>query len=97
MSFSSTRNLRGFTTWNAIGKSVSQGVEAEVNFVLGCGFNLYVNASMGGAKYEATGLSIQNASKETESLGLYYQQDACSVGLLAKRVDKLFNDNRAIH
>ena len=95
--YSSTTDLSGFTTWYSNGKSVSQGAEAEVNFVLGSGFNLYVNATMGSAKYEATGLSIQNAPKDTESLGLYYQQDAWSVGLLGKRVGKLFNDNGAIH
>jgi iron complex outermembrane recepter protein len=95
--YSSTTDLSGLTTWYSNGKSVSQGVEAEANFVLGSGFNLYGNATIGSAKYVATGLWIQNAPKDTESLGIYYQQDAWSVGLLGKRVGKMFNDNGSIH
>ena len=95
--YSSTTDLNGFTTWYSNGKSVSQGIEAEANFVLGGGFNIYANATLGSAKYEATGLWIQNAPRDTQSLGLYYQQDAWSVGLLGKRVGKMFNDNGAVH
>jgi iron complex outermembrane receptor protein len=89
--------ITGLTTYYANGKSVSQGIEAESNIVLGGGFNLYVNATAGSAKYSSTGLSIANAPKDTESLGLYYQQGDWNVGLLGKRVGKMFNDNGATH
>jgi len=89
--------LTGLTTYYANGSSITQGLEAEGNFVLGGGFNLYANATFGSAKYSSSGLWVQNAPRDTESLGLYYQQDAWSVGLLGKRVGKLFNDNGAIH
>jgi iron complex outermembrane receptor protein len=95
--YSSTTDLSGFTTWYANGSSVTQGFEAEANFVLGSGFNFYVNATFGSAKYSDSGLSIANAPKDTETMGLYYQDGPWNVGLLGKRVGKLFNDNGAVH
>ena len=89
--------VTGLTTYYSNGSSVTQGLEAEGNFVLGGGFNLYGNATFGSAKYSSTGLWVQNAPRDTESLGLYYQQGAWSVGLLGKRVGKMFNDNGAVH
>jgi len=89
--------VTGLTTYYANGSSVTQGIEGEGNFVLGGGFNLYANATFGSAKYSSTGLWVQNAPRDTESLGLYYQQDAWSVGLLGKRVGKMFNDNGSVH
>jgi iron complex outermembrane receptor protein len=96
-SYSSTTDLSGVTTWYSNGSSVTQGIEGEANFVLGGGFNLYVNATMGSAKYSDSGLSIANAPKDTETLGLYYQQGSWNVGLLGKRVGKLYNDNGGTH
>jgi iron complex outermembrane receptor protein len=92
-----TDPVSGLTTYYANGSSVTQGLEGEANFVLGRGFNLYVNATFGSAKYSDTGLWVQNAPRDTESLGLYYQQGAWNVGLLGKRVGKLFNDNGSTH
>lgn len=70
MIVSFTRDLRGFTTWYANGRSVIQGVEANTKFIPGGGVNLYGNATNGSAKYVATGLWIQNAPRDIESLGL---------------------------
>ncbi|WLT31899.1 TonB-dependent receptor [Geothrix sp. PMB-07] len=95
--YSSTTDLAGNTTWFANGTSVSQGLEAESNLVLGGGFNLYANATFGSAKYSDSGKWIQNAPRDTESLGLYFQQGGWNAGLLGKRVGKMFNDNGAVH
>jgi len=95
--YSSTTDLSGTTTWYGNGSSVTQGIEGEGNLVLGGGFNLYVNATFGSAKYSDSGLCLANAPKDTETLGLYYQQGDWNVGLLGKRVGKLYNDNGAVH
>ena len=95
--YSSTTDNSGNTSYFANGSSVTEGIEAESNLILGGGFNLYLNATLGSAKYSDTGLWVQNAPKDTEALGLYYQNKEWSVGLLAKRVGQMYNDNGATH
>ena len=95
--YSSTTDNDGNTSYFANGTSVTEGIEAESNIVLGGGFNLYLNATLGSAKYSATGLWVQDAPKDTEALGLYWQDRDWSVGLLAKRVGQMYNDNGATH
>lgn len=90
--YASVTDTSGNTTYYASGNSVSKGIEAESSIILGSGFSLYLNATVGSAKY-ANGLWVANAPKDTETLGLNYQQAGWNGGLFAKRVGRMYNDN----
>ncbi len=75
------------------GTQMNQGIEAEANFVLGSGFSLYVNATLGSLKYDSTGLWVAGAPADTESIALNYQRNNWSVSLSANRVGKMYNDD----
>jgi len=85
------------TFYFASGTAVSKGVEAESNIVVGGGVNLYLNGSAGTAKYSSTGKWIANAPQDTETVGLSYNRAGWSAGMFAKRVGKLYDDNKDIH
>ena len=55
------------------GASVTKGVEAESTLLVGGGLSLYVNGTMGRATYTDSGLSVQNAPRDTETIGVNYQ------------------------
>ena len=61
----------GSNLYPLAGNQVSQGIEAESNIVLGSGFSLYVNGTVGSTKY-STGKWVANAPSDTETLGLNY-------------------------
>jgi len=75
------------------GTQKNQGIEAEANFVLGGGFSLYVNATLGSLKYDSTGLWVAGAPADTESIALNYQRNNWSVNLSANRVGQMYNDD----
>jgi iron complex outermembrane receptor protein len=81
----------GFNLYPLAGNEVSQGVEAESNIVLGSGFSLYVNGTVGSTKYNS-GKWVANAPSNTETLGLNYAQAEWNSGLQTKRVGKMYND-----
>jgi iron complex outermembrane receptor protein len=95
--YSSTTDSAGNTTFYANGSSTTQGIEAESTIVLGNGFNLYMNATHGSAKYDSNGQWVQNAPSDTETLGLNYKQNAWNLGWFTKRVGKMYNDNGGVH
>lgn len=75
------------------GTQKNQGIEAEANFVLGGGFSLYMNATLGSLKYDSTGLWVAGAPADTESIALNYQRNNWSVNLSANRVGQMYNDD----
>jgi len=85
------------------GPSNTKGVEAEANVVIGYGFSLYVNGTMGSAKYQEGpnyangGLWIASTPKNTEAIGLTYQVKNWDLGMFNKRVGPMYNDNGAIN
>jgi iron complex outermembrane receptor protein len=85
------------TVYFAAGNSITKGVEAESTVVLGGGLNVYINGTLGTAKYADTGLWVQNAPKDTETLGIDYHKGRVALGMFAKRVGKMFNDNGGTH
>ncbi|WP_323493241.1 MULTISPECIES: TonB-dependent receptor [unclassified Undibacterium] len=95
--YSSSTDASGNTTFYANGSSVSQGVEAESTIVIGGGFNLYVNGTYGSAKYADSGMWVQNAPSDTETLGFNYVKNEWNLGWFTKRVGKTFNDNGGTH
>jgi iron complex outermembrane receptor protein len=81
------------------GPSNTKGLEAESSIVIGHGFNLYLNGSLGSARYQTGpnypngGLWVANAPKNVETAGLFYQHRNWDVGFLHKRVGPMYNDN----
>jgi iron complex outermembrane receptor protein len=85
------------------GPSNTKGVEAEGNILIGHGFSLYLNGTMGSAKYQEGkayangGLWIANTPKNTEAVGLTYQVKNWDLGIFNKRVGGMYNDNGTIN
>ena len=90
-------NATGDTLYFRNGESITQGVEAESTILVGRGLAVYLNATTGSAKYADSGLWVQNAPGETETLGLTYNLGSWNVGLFSKRVGRMYNDNGALH
>jgi iron complex outermembrane receptor protein len=78
-------------------ESVTQGIEAESTILVGGGLALYLNGTTGSAKYTDTHLWVQNAPRDTETIGVTYNLASWNVGLFSKRVGQMYNDNNAIH
>jgi iron complex outermembrane receptor protein len=78
-------------------QSVTKGIEAESTILVGGGFAAYLNGTAGSAKYTDTGLWVQNAPSDTETIGLTYNQGSWNVGLFNKRVGHMYNDNGSVH
>ncbi|MBS1817871.1 MAG: TonB-dependent receptor [Acidobacteria bacterium] len=87
----------GMTLYYLNGKSTTQGVEAESTMMLGGGLALYLNGTKGSAKYNDTGLWVQNAPNDTETVGLTYNRSSWNIGFFSKRVGQMFNDNGGTH
>jgi iron complex outermembrane recepter protein len=77
--------------------STTQGFEAESTILVGGGFAVYLNGTTGTAKYHDTKEWVQNAPKDTETIGLTYNMGSWNVGLFSKRVGKMWQDNVAAH
>lgn len=81
------------------GPSNTKGVEAESTIRIAYGLSLYVNGTMGSAKYQEGkawangGLWIANTPKNTEAIGLTYQMRNWDMGVFNKRVGPMYNDN----
>jgi iron complex outermembrane recepter protein len=76
---------------------VTKGIEAESTILVGSGFALYLNGTAGSAKYNDTGLWVQNAPSDTETIGATYNQGSWNVGFFNKRVGQMYNDNKSLH
>jgi iron complex outermembrane receptor protein len=92
----------GEDVWTQTGPSNTKGLEAETNIVIGHGLNFYANGSMNSAKYQEGanypngGLWVQDAPKNIETFGLFYQHRNWDVGVLDKRVGTMYNDNSSL-
>ncbi len=73
------------------GTEVNQGIEAEANFVLGSGFSLYANATVGSLKYE-NGQWVPGAPNTTQAIALNYEHNGWAASLSANRVGQIYND-----
>jgi iron complex outermembrane receptor protein len=73
--------------------SNTKGVEAESNILVGHGFSLYLNGTLGVARYQQTGLWVANTPKNTEAVGVTYRVKGWDVGFIDKRVGSMWNDN----
>ncbi len=87
----------GTTEYFLGGDDVTQGVEAESTLLLGRGVAVYLNGTAGTAKYVDTHQWVQNAPKDTETIGLTYNMGSWNLGLFDKRVGRMFDDNGDAH
>jgi iron complex outermembrane receptor protein len=87
----------------ATGPSNTKGIEGESNILIGHGLTLYLNGSVGAAKYQTGrnfpngGLWVANTPKNTEAVGLFWQQRNWDVGIFNKRVGPMYNDNGSLN
>lgn len=75
------------------GKSHTKGLEAESTVFITHGFSAYVNGTLNKAQFNATGLSPANAPRNSEAIGLSYQDSGWDLGLFNKRIGQQWNDN----
>ena len=87
----------GETAYFSSGTSITKGVEAESNIMIGGGISVYVNGTAGSAKYASTGSWVDSAARDTETVAVNYHDRHWAVGLFAKRVGRMFNDNGSTH
>ena len=90
---SSPDPVTGEPVYFLTGASVTKGVEAESTIFIGGGLSLYLNGTAGNAKYVKSGMWVQNAPKNTETVGLTYQRKNFDVGFFNKRIGQMYNDN----
>ena len=80
----------------------TKGIEAESNVIVGWGFSLYLNGSMGSAKYQEGngfpngGLWEANSPSNVETVGVFWRRKNWDVGFLDKRVGTMYNDNGSL-
>jgi len=79
------------------GPSNTKGVEAESNILIGGGLSLYLNGTLGIARYQQSGLWVANTPKNTEAVGLMYRVNGWDVGFIDKRVGPMWNDNATLN
>jgi iron complex outermembrane receptor protein len=86
----------------ATGPSNTKGLEAESNIVIGHGLSLYVNASLGSAKYQSGanypngGQWVASTPSNVEAVSLLWQHRSWDIGLTHKRVGQMYNDNGSL-
>lgn len=99
----------GLAYYYATPPSDTNGFEAEGNIAMGSGLSLFLNGTLGEAKYEAssgnaaagTGPStaawVAEAPHDTETIGPTYQSKGWDVGLFNKRVGSRWEDDGSTH
>ena len=79
------------------GPSNTKGIEAESTIFIRRGLSLYLNGTLGSARYSNTGLWVANAPSYTETAGLTWQEKNWDMGFLSKRIGKMYNDNGSVN
>jgi iron complex outermembrane recepter protein len=93
----------GEAVFVATGPANTKGIEAEGNVALGYGFSLYLNASLGSAKYQTGpnfpngGEWVQDTPSNIEGVNILWQRHNWDVGVVYKRVGQYYNDNATLN
>jgi len=95
--YASAPDASGEPVFYQTGPSNTKGVEAESNILIGHGFSLYLNGTLGSAKYAQTGLWVASAPKNTETVGFTYRTRSWDLGFFNKRIGTMYNDNGAVN
>jgi iron complex outermembrane receptor protein len=86
----------------ATGPTNTKGIEAESNVIIGQGFSVYLNGTLGSAKYQTGryfpngGLWVADTPNNVETVSLLWRHRDWDVGLVDKRVGTLYNDNATL-
>ncbi|HWW83739.1 MAG TPA: TonB-dependent receptor [Vicinamibacterales bacterium] len=89
--------VTGDTVYYLTADSVTRGFEAESTLLVGGGLAVYLNGTVGTAKYTDTDQWVQNAPSDTQTIGLTYNRASWNVGFFNKRVGQQWNDNGSAH
>jgi iron complex outermembrane receptor protein len=89
--------VTGDTNYYQTAPSVTKGMEAESTILIGGGLALYVNGTVGSARYTDTHQWVQNTPSDTETVGVTFNQRSWNVGFFSKRIGQMYNDNGAAH
>jgi len=103
----------GLTYYYATPPSDTHGFEAEGNIAFGAGLSLFLNGTVGSAKYESGAAQAATATQpavaaspaawvalaphDTESLGLAYQSKGFDFGFFNKRIGSRWEDDGPYH
>lgn len=104
---------KGFTYYYQNPASNTVGFEAEGNIFLTHGLSLFLNGTVGQAKYESAGAKaatattpavaaspsawVANAPRDTESEGLTYHDKRLDLGIFNKRIGSRWDDDGPYH
>jgi iron complex outermembrane receptor protein len=101
--YNSALDSTGETYYVQSGDSVSKGFEGETNLYLVHGLSLYVNGTVGTARYVSQSINgtvlanyqrwVANTPANTQAYGLTYQQKYLDMGFFNKRVGPMWNDS----
>ncbi len=92
--YASTLDLvTGEPVYYLSGNTLSKGLEAEANIAAGHGFNLYLNGTLLGAKYQDSHLWVANSPHDTETVGVSYMNKNWDLGFFNKRIGDMYNDS----
>ena len=91
--YSSAPDATGEPVYFLTADTHTKGFEVEGNVVLGGGFFLYGNGTIGSARYADTHLWVANSPHDTETVGITYLRKNWDLGFFNKRVGTLYNDN----
>jgi len=95
--YSSAPDAAGEPVFYQTGPSNTKGLEAESSILIAKGFSVYLNGTIGRARYKNTGLFVDSAPLNTEAIGLTYRYKGWDVGYFTKRVGTMYNDNGAVN
>jgi iron complex outermembrane receptor protein len=101
--YSSFLDSAGEAFFYQTGPTNSKGVEAESTIQIVGGLSLYLNGTLGSAKYQEGahysngGLWVANTPKNTEALGVTYRIKGWDLGFFEKRVGMMYNDNGTLN
>ena len=91
--YSSAPDATGEPVYYLTADTHTKGFEVEGNMVIGWGFFLYGNGTIGSAKYADTHLWVASSPHDTETVGLTYLRGNWDLGFFNKRVGQMYNDN----
>ena len=95
--YTSSPDPTGEPIFYQTGPSNTKGVEAESNILVAYGFSIYLNGTLGSAKYAQTGLWVASAPRNAETVGLTYRLESWDIGFFDKRIGQMYNDNGSVN
>ncbi len=91
--YSSAPDATGEPVYFKTSPTKTMGFEVEGNVVLGKGFFLYANGTIGQAKYDDTKLWVATSPHDTQTVGLTFLHNNWDIGFFNKRIGTFYNDN----